>query len=606
MAPKRESADVNRISKRLASMKQARREIEDELTDICRYIAPRKSDIKTYTGKPDDTKIWNSIPMQAGLTLGASIGGLVSNPSSVWFNLLVKYLDLEGMDEAREWIEECRDRMTGVFNSESNKFQQASAEFYQDGSILATACMFVEKDGLDVDTGVYNTTTAYAAPRSDWTKKPTPKRNGQRVTKFPPPTEEGRIIFRTVPVWEVYAGGDKNGRPVHIYRVYKMTLQQCWDAWGEKCSDKVTRAYKDNPEDTIEICHAVYPRDPKDLKKRGPKVGANLPWACVYFETESKRLLEESGYHEMPWLFWRWSVTSGKMYGHGPAHTALPHVRVLNAMSETEMLAAEKMADPPLMVPDDGFLGPVRSGPGGLSHYRSGTNDKIMPLPITSDLNHMELLIKRVEENINAIFLIPLLQIYADPQETATLSNLKANEKMRMLGPVLGRLQTEFLGPLISRVFNIMLRAGLFPPMPDQLAEALRDGPQGRRIGVEYSGPMAIEQRSIEVQAFQRAIGVNAALIGETDPFSVMDNVDTDEAFRWSFDKLGVPAKVLRTQGDVQELRAKRAQAAQQAQQGQEAAQLVDAAQKLGNTDMGPNTALGQLTGASIPQGGFV
>jgi len=34
------------------------------------------------------------------------------------------------------------------------------------------------------------------------------------------------------------------------------------------------------------------------------------------------------------------------------------------------------------MVPDDGFLGPVRSGPGGLSYYRAGSSDRIEALPV--------------------------------------------------------------------------------------------------------------------------------------------------------------------------------------------------------------------------------
>lgn len=604
-AKKREPADVARIAKRLESMRKARKAIEPELLDICRYIAPRKADIKTYTGKPDDTKVWTSLPLHAGNMLGASIGGLVSNPSSTWFNLYVKHLDIEGMDESREWVEECRDRMMAVFNSESNRFQQASHEFYQDGAFLGSAVMFVERgDGQDIDAGMQGQTRRYAQPAPRWAEKPKPKQNGGRVTRFPPPSSSPRLTFRTVPLWEIFVGGDNNGQPSHIYRVYDMTLQQAWDTWGDKCSPKVRDGYKENPEDRIEICHAVYPRE--GTRKTAPKVATNLPYACVYFETDSKNLLEESGYHEMPYMFWRWAVISGQMYGHGPGHAALPSVRVLNSVEETGLVAGEKMADPPMMVPDDGFLGPIRSGAGGLSYYRSGTQDRAEPLPIAVDLSHVEMRIERMSQMVKDIFLGPQLEFQSIPDETATVAMARQNEKMRLLGPVLGRLQTEFLGPLISRVFNIMFRAGWFPPMPDELAQALgASGPTDKRIGVEYSGPMAIEQRSVEVQAFQRAMGVNAVLVGEGDPLGVMDNLDTDEAFRWSFEKLGVPAKLLRPVDDVASKRQAKVQAAQEAQTGQEAAQLVDAAQKLGNTDLGPNTALGQLTGAAIPEGGF-
>jgi hypothetical protein len=38
---------------------------------------------------------------------------------------------------------------------------------------------------------------------------------------------------------------------------------------------------------------------------------------------------------------------------------------------------------------------------------------------------------------------------------TATEVIQRNEEKMRLLGPVLGRLQSELLKPLIDRVFNI-------------------------------------------------------------------------------------------------------------------------------------------------------
>ena len=44
------------------------------------------------------------------------------------------------------------------------------------------------------------------------------------------------------------------------------------------------------------------------------------------------------------------------------------------------------------------------------------------------------------------------------PQMTATEVIQRNEEKMRLLGPVLGRLQSELLKPLIDRVFAILLK----------------------------------------------------------------------------------------------------------------------------------------------------
>jgi hypothetical protein len=70
------------------------------------------------------------------------------------------------------------------------------------------------------------------------------------------------------------------------------------------------------------------------------------------------------------------------MYGRSPAMNALPDVKMLNTMSKTTIKAAQKQIDPPLMVPDDGFVLPVRTVPGGLNFYRSGTRERIEPLNI--------------------------------------------------------------------------------------------------------------------------------------------------------------------------------------------------------------------------------
>ena len=66
--------------------------------------------------------------------------------------------------------------------------------------------------------------------------------------------------------------------------------------------------------------------------------------------------------------------------GRSPAMVALPDVKMLNLMSKTIIQAAQKQIDPPLLVPDDGFLLPIRTQPGGLNFFRSGSRDTITPL----------------------------------------------------------------------------------------------------------------------------------------------------------------------------------------------------------------------------------
>lgn len=58
-----------------------------------------------------------------------------------------------------------------------------------------------------------------------------------------------------------------------------------------------------------------------------------------------------------------------------------------------------------------------------------------------------------------------------------------------MLGPVLERLNSEFLNRSIDRVFGIMLRAGLIPEPPEVL--------QGQTLKTEYISVLAQAQKQV-------------------------------------------------------------------------------------------------------------
>ena len=180
--------------------------------------------------------------------------------------------------------------------------------------------------------------------------------------------------------------------------------------------------------------------------------------------------------------------------------TALPDVKMLNEMSKTTIKAAQKQVDPPLLVPDDGFLLPVRTVPGGLNFYRSGTRDRIEPLNIGAN-NPLGLNMEQQRrDSIRAVFYVNQLMMQQGPQMTATEVIQRNEEKMRLLGPVLGRLQSELLQPMILRVFNIMLRNKLFPIAPEVLAN--------QEIDNEYVTPMALAQRSQELQSMMRGLAI--------------------------------------------------------------------------------------------------
>ena len=249
--------------------------------------------------------------------------------------------------------------------------------------------------------------------------------------------------------------------------------------------------------------------------------------------------------------------------------TALPDVKMLNEMSKITIKAAQKQVDPPLLVPDDGFLLPVRTVPGGLNFYRSGTRDRIEPLNIGAN-NPLGLNMEQQRrESIRAVFYVNQLMMQQGPQMTATEVIQRNEEKMRLLGPVLGRLQSELLKPLIDRVFAILLRNNMLPQAPEFLS--------GRDIEIEYVSPLAKAQKSTELQSIMRAVEILGSLANVAPVF---DYVNFDNLVKHLADIVGVPQKILKTQSQVN---AERQQAAQQQEQMQQMQQLQQVAKAGGD-----------------------
>jgi hypothetical protein len=208
---------------------------------------------------------------------------------------------------------------------------------------------------------------------------------------------------------------------------------------------------------------------------------------------DSGHIISLGGFLENPYVIPRYLKASTEQYGRSPGMNALADVKVLNKMVENSLKAAAKQIDPPLLIPDDGMLAPIRMSPGSINYYRSGSRDRIEPLNINANNTITINNENQRRDAINKMFHIDQLVVTENRNMTATEVIQRQEEKMRILGPVLGRLQSELLSPLITRVFNILLRNGLFMQSPDIL--------QQQELKIEFVSPMALAQRGQELQS---------------------------------------------------------------------------------------------------------
>jgi len=512
---------TSKLISRFDRLSGRRENWETHWQEVADYMLPRKADITKKRSRGDKRmeRIFDSSPLQALELLSSSLHGMLTNPSTPWFTLRFKQMNQLDDDEAKLWLEEATDVMYKAFNR--SNFQQEIFELYHDLITFGTAAMFIEEDDEDL------------------------------------------IKFSTRHIDEVYIAENAKGKIDTIFRKFNMTARALVQKFGDNVSQDVAAMAKKNPFEEISIIHAVYPRNDFNPKKKDKK---NMPFESVYFEYKGGNELSVSGFKEFPFVVPRYLKASQEVYGRSPAMTALPDVKMLNEMCKTTIKAAQKQVDPPLLVPDDGFLLPVRTVPGGLNFYRSGTRDRIEPLNIGAN-NPLGLNMEEQRRDaIRAVFYVNQLMMQQGPQMTATEVIQRNEEKMRLLGPVLGRLQSELLKPLIDRVFNILLRNNQLPPAPEFLS--------GQDIEIEYVSPLAKAQKSTELQSIMRAIEILGSMANVAPVF---DYVNFDNLVKHLADIVGVPQKILKSQSQVNAERQQAQQQQQEQMQMQQVQQLAKA-----------------------------
>jgi len=292
----------------------------------------------------------------------------------------------------------------------------------------------------------------------------------------------------------------------------------------------------------------------------------SMAYSSIYYDHEDKKIISVSGFEEFPMVVPRWLKSSAETYGRSPSMTALPDIKMVNKMAETTIKAAQKMVDPPLLVPDDSFILPIRTQPGGLNFYRSGSRDRVEPLNIGANTPVGLNIEDQRREAIRQAYFVDQLLMSQDVRMTATEVMQRNEEKMRLLAPVLGRLQAEMLQPLINRSFNILLRKGVLPEPPGSL--------QGNTVDIEYVSPLARSQRTGDVQAILRTLEIVTPL---SQMLPVMDYLDADKLVKHIADVLGVPRKILRSDQEVATIREQQAAAQQQQAELDQASQLAEA-----------------------------
>ena len=162
---------------------------------------------------------------------------------------------------------------------------------------------------------------------------------------------------------------------------------------------------------------------------------------------------------------------------------------------------------------------------------------------------------------INDAFLVTLFQILVDtPQMTATEVMERTREKGILLAPTVGRQQSEYLGSLIEREVDLLVRQGLVPAPPPALVEA------GGSYRVEYDSPLSRAQRAEEVAGVMRTIETTLNIVNVTQDPAPLDHFDWDIIVPEVAEIQAVPQRWMKAMDQVNKIRLDRRQQQNQEQ----------------------------------------
>lgn len=486
--------------------------------DLVYYTIPRKRGIQNEYEPGDKMQFdaYDDTAIQSNIIMAAGLSGYMTNAAQRWFELRARNDSIMNEPGVRAFFDDASEIMYNAL-ANSNFYQQVH-EVYLDLGSVGTATLYEEED-----------------PLTD-------------------------IRFYSRPPKEIY--GIENEREVvdMVYRKFTLTAIKAYNKFGkDKCGESIVKAVEDQKDygKEFEFIHHVGPRSKRDVSKINAE---NKPFFSYWVSCKDRKIVKEGGYDEFPFFCSRFYKNSDETYGYSPAFACFPDILMINKMMKVYIEGAEIAIYPPWIAENDGVIGTLDLRAASINYQRQPLNQGQAIQPLQSKMNGQIAMdfIERTTSNIKASYFTDLfLMLTQNANMTATEVIQRTQEKMLMLGPVLGRLQTELLNPIIARTFNILLRRGKLPPLPQAL--------QDEEYDIVYVSPLAKAQRAVQAQDMQTFLSI----VGNMAQFipEVLDVVNGDKMVQKFANIYSVDPDVVNEEEEIDAMRQARAEAQAKAQQ---------------------------------------
>ncbi len=345
------------------------------------------------------------------------------------------------------------------------------------------------------------------------------------------------IKFTAVPLPKVMLNNGPDNRVDTVFRKRQIPYNQLMTAYPKaEMSEKMFKAIEENESKKANIVEGVY--------RIYDEANTEKFKYCVACMNEEEIIFEKelSGVGSNPYIVFRWNKGSGEVYGRGPIFNSMAAIKTTNLTVELILQNAQMNISGIYTYEDDGVVNPdnINLVPGALIPVAPNSRG-LTPLAGAGKFDVAQLILSDMRQNIKkALYMESLGRPEGTPMSATEVSERMA-DLSRQIGSSFGRLQSEFVTPLLRRVIRILSKQGRIEiPKIDN-----------REVTVISQSPLAQAQHQQDVAVVNN---FNAILAQTFGPQILNMIVKQDEVARYLAEKLGLPEKLIRGPEEQQQM----------------------------------------------------
>ncbi|ANS04052.1 hypothetical protein [uncultured Mediterranean phage uvDeep-CGR2-KM21-C368] len=361
------------------------------------------------------------------------------------------------------------------------------------------------------------------------------------------------IRFQAVPLTQMVLDTGHTGEVDKIFRVRRIPVKDILLLYPKATPTiMMQQKLEKDPEFKCTIIEAVYRNwDEKD---------ETWHYCVIHKEGKEKIWVQKyKGIGSNPWVVFRWSKAAGEIYGRGPTWNALAAIKTCNLTIELILENAQMSISGLWQISDDGTINTdtINLVPGTVIPVSPGSAG-LQPLQSPGKFDVAQLVLDDMRHNIKKALYNEML---GKPLSKTPMSATEVAERQadlaRQIGAAYGRLQAEFINPVLKRVIYILKKQGRIE-LPTI---------NGREVRIQTESPLGRQQMMQDVFTIDQYLGMLQQRFGPEMTNLMINGEATAE---YLAKKQGIPLELIRTPEQKEEVLQRFSEIEQMRQQGQQ------------------------------------